>query len=102
MCGPNPVDGVNGVFTPTKRGVYFDKSVAVAPKENQHDAARWTIADTEGTGGGHRKPRDTLGRISLRRPSVESRLCEHVEFFVNVMGGARAEGRHLLQLLQVR
>lgn len=101
-CGPKRVERANGISTTAKRGVFFHKSVGVAPKENQHDEARWTMADTEGSGGGHdEKPWYTLGRSSLRRPSFESRLRHHVEHFINVSGGSMVEGRHLLQLLQV-
>lgn len=103
VCRPKPVDGNNGTSIATKRGVHFDKSLAVAHKENQHGAAGCTIEDLRGVDGGHQEnPRNILGRGSFCRASLESRLCQHVKYFVNAMGGSMAEGKRLLQLLQVR
>ena len=106
MRGPELVDGVDHLSTPVKGGVHFEEPVGKGRSDNQHGAIRSNAAKKEGTDGRgdvlREKPRNTLGRSSLSRPSVETRLCQHVENFVNVMGGPMAEGRHLLQLLRVR
>lgn len=105
-CGSKLVDGENGTSTAVKRRVYFDPLAAKAPKENTHDALRRVIAagdERDGRDGGRKEtPRNSRGHSSFGRPSVESRLRQHVEHFMNVVGGPMVEGRHLLQLLQVR
>lgn len=89
-------DGVPAIF---KRGVHFDQQLAVAAKGQQQETSQYSVVDSAAARGGQV---DKRREIQPCRPSMDSRLRQHIECFVERMGGAVAEGRHLAHLLQAR
>lgn len=101
MRGSKAVGWAYGVPAAVKRGVHFDQQlvVAAAKGQQQQETSQYKVVDSAAAGGGQvDKPRE----IQCYRSSMESRLRQHIECFVQRMGGAVTEGRHLAQLLQVR
>lgn len=102
-----------------KRGGVFDRSKTVATTVEKGREPVQGIAGTGGGGGGGSGGGGGDGgaeggevhdnnnifertNSSLRRHSVDSRVCQHVDRFVKRIGRPVAEGRHLAQLLQVQ
>lgn len=107
-------DGCSAVET----GGYFDRSKPVAAnvEKRRGEPVQGILgpggggsgSGGGGSGGGTQggKVRNTTKPLggtnsSLRRYSIDSRVCQHVERFVKGIGRPVAEGRHLAQLLQV-
>jgi len=100
MRGSKAVGWADGVYAAEKRDVHFDQSLAVAAaKRRQQETSQYSVVDSAAPWGGQG---DKQRGNHPYRPSMDSRLRQHIECFVERMGGAVEEGRHFAQLLQVR